>query len=1144
MATIFVDLNAEGINNGTSWEDAYTNLQTAISEAQAGDEVWVAKGIYKPTTGINREISFVLKNGVKMYGGFAGNETNINQRDIIINTTELSGDIGTPGNIENNIYHVVDVSNTTTSSVLDGFSITNGNADSYSSNRDKGGGIYSDNGNAILKNLIIANNKAEDGGGFYSRNSQHQLTNVFFFNNSADDDGGGLYNYSSNLSLNEVTFGGNYSRYRGGGIFNYDSNPEITNSNFLSNSAKEGGGIYNDYGSNSTINRTVFKDNIAESYGGGLYNSEYYYYDNNNPIVANSIFEGNISLDGGGIYNNYSNTKVVNSTFTNNQSRFEAAIKSEVPDENYIPTIINSIIWDNDSFAKNKLTDSSEETNAIINNSIVEEGYEGENIVTVDPSFIDPDRFDFRLANNSPVLNIGNNDAIANYNIDLAGNERIVNNTVDLGAYEGSGGTAPEMPSLLDESVVIYVDKDAKGSDNGKSWTNAYTDLQDAIAAAPFGSKIWVAEGIYKPTSQSDEQAREISFDLKNGVAIYGGFAGNETTLNQRKPEDNLTVLSGDIGTVGDKRDNSYHVVKTSNTTSSTILDGFTIAAGNADEYSNNNDSGGGIYAEQSYAVFANLTIRNNSASDDGGGVYVNDGLNQFINVSFIDNTAYYGGGFYNYGNSILTNTIFNGNMAEGSGGAIYSSSGNLVIDGGTFFSNIAEDGGGALYTSYSTSFNTIDTIFSSNKAGSDGGAIYSYDTNNDSTIVNSIFDGNSSKRGGAIYNYDASAVGVNLTFANNLAESGAAVYSQGSGANPTYVNSIFWSNIATNDLSSTPIINNNADTFVSHSIVEGGYVGEEIIDRNPQFADLESGDLRLKSNSPAIDIGYSDFVAEDTDIIGNIRTINETVDLGAYEYFAEQNLSSDVETIGDSDIPVVEEPVTETPVVEEPVTETPVVEEPVTETPVVEEPVTETPVVEEPVTETPVVEEPVTETPVVEEPVVEESVEPSLQLTEVHRFYQYQKGFHLYTSDVNEINYIKTQSASGSLNYAYEAEKYTVLNDDRDTLTGEAIEGVKPVYRFFNTETGAHLYTMDDNEKNYILDNLPNYAFEDIKYYAFESEPENIETLPVYRMLNNGTGSHLFTVDQNEVNYIQDNLPHFSLEANGGVAFHVFALD
>ena len=696
--------------------------------------------------------------------------------------------------------------------------------------------------------------------------------------------------------------------------------------------------------------------------------------------------------------------------------------------------------------------------------------------------------------------------AIANFNFDLAGKDRVANNTVDLGAYEGSGSTAPEIPSLSDESVTIYVDKDAKGAGNGASWTNAYTDLQDAMAAATFGSKIWVAEGTYKPTSETGDAARSISFNLKNGVAIYGGFAGNETNLNQRKPEDNLTVLSGDIGTVGDKRDNSYHVVKTSQTTSSTILDGFTITDGSADEYSNNNDSGGGIYAEQSYAVFANLTIKNNSASDDGGGVYADGGLNQFINVDFVDNTAYYGGGFYNNSNSILTNAAFSNNTTQGSGGAIFSSSGNLIVDGGTFFNNIAEDAGGAFYTSYSSSFNAIDTIFSSNKAGSDGGAIYSYSTDNDSTIVNSIFDGNSSKQGGAIYNYEASTVGINLTFANNQAESGAAIYSQGSGANPSYVNSIFWSNIATNDLPSTTIINNNADTFVSHSIVEGGYIGEEIIDENPHFADLESSDFRLKSNSPAINIGYSDFVAEDTDIIGNIRIINETVDLGAYEYFAEQDLSGDAETIGNSNISVVEKLVAEEPAIEP-------------------------------------VEEPVVEEPVVK-PLVEEIEEPNLELTEVHRFYQYENGFHFYTADDNESNVVQSQSKAGNLRYNYEGESFAALSSNKDSLTGEVIEDAKEVYRFFNRDTGAHLFTMDVNEKDYIIANLNNYTLEGVAYYAFTEEQEKIETIPVYRMYNSQTYTHLLTVDTNEVNSIQENLPHFKLEGDNGVAFHVLTID
>ncbi len=143
----------------------------------------------------------------------------------------------------------------------------------------------------------------------------------------------------------------------------------------------------------------------------------------------------------------------------------------------------------------------------------------------------------------------------------------------------------------------------------------------------------------------------------------------------------------------------------------------------------------------------------------------------------------------------------------------------------------------------------------------------------------------------------------------------------------------------------------------------------------------------------------------------------------------------------------------------------------------------------------------------------------------------------------MTEIADIQAKSQTGELAYNYEAEKFNVLSSDKDALTGVDIAGAEEVYRFFNTQTGAHLYTMDEVEKQYIEDNLSNYNYEGIKFYAFEDAPQDIETVPVFRMLNGQSGSHLFTTDQTELNYIQDNLSHFSLEGNNGVAFHVIEL-
>lgn len=159
---------------------------------------------------------------------------------------------------------------------------------------------------------------------------------------------------------------------------------------------------------------------------------------------------------------------------------------------------------------------------------------------------------------------------------------------------------------------------------------------------------------------------------------------------------------------------------------------------------------------------------------------------------------------------------------------------------------------------------------------------------------------------------------------------------------------------------------------------------------------------------------------------------------------------------------------------------------------------------------------------------------------TPVYRFFQYEKGFHFYTANEVEWQNIVELSGEGELSYDYENIAYDVLASDRDALTGEKIDEALPVYRFFNTDTGAHLYTMDENEKDFIIDKFDNYIFENEAYYAFAEQSEAVETVPLYRMLNTQTGSHLFTTDANEFNTIKNDLPHFQVEGNEGVTFYV----
>lgn len=259
-------------------------------------------------------------------------------------------------------------------------------------------------------------------------------------------------------------------------------------------------------------------------------------------------------------------------------------------------------------------------------------------------------------------------------------------------------------------AATLYVKADANGANNGSSWTNAYTDLQAALAAAASGDEIWVAAGIYKPTATTD---RNISFSLRNGVAVYGGFAGTESLLAERDTAAHPTILSGDIGTVGDNSDNSYHVFfhAGSNIDASAVLDGFTVTGGNAGRSFTNSAGGGmknGLYATDEFrATLRNLIFSDNSAIW-GGGMYCTGVCapslanivfrNNHAGLSFDTFTLGGGGGLMHVGvgssGPILTNVTFSGNSSDGSGGAIYVAGGQgFIVNNSILWGNAAADG-------------------------------------------------------------------------------------------------------------------------------------------------------------------------------------------------------------------------------------------------------------------------------------------------------------------------------------------------------------------------------------------------------------------------------------------------------------------
>jgi hypothetical protein len=419
----FVNASATGSATGLTWTDAFTNLQEALGIVIPGDEIWVAAGQYKPTTSTNRAVSFALRNGVNVFGGFAGTETALDERDPVAFPSTLNGDIGEIGLASDNSHSVVTANDISTTIILDGFRILNGN----NTNGTQGGGMRVTNalgGEVRVRNCRFIGHQSNNyGGGIYLAAANLLVEGCEFLNNESSN-GGAIHNGNnnggnSNLLLRDCVFKGNMAN-SGACLNNTSPYNEIVVDRCI-------------FTNNSTTNSVIVIDDFLS---GKLMNSA---------IIGNRVsgFSSEV-LRVNTFGNSTSPFDLINCTIAHNRNTSSSPIQAEIIqlEDNHM-VVSNCILFGNTSYAGRQMRNGP-----IVRHTLVEGGYpNGTNIIDTDPLFTAPDPdapanfdatlFDYSLSGTSPAVNSGNNAYVpAESDLDLALVPRIQAGTVDMGCYE------------------------------------------------------------------------------------------------------------------------------------------------------------------------------------------------------------------------------------------------------------------------------------------------------------------------------------------------------------------------------------------------------------------------------------------------------------------------------------------------------------------------------------------------------------------------------------------------------------------------------------------------------------------------------------------------------------------------------------
>lgn len=431
-------------------------------------------------------------------------------------------------------------------------------------------------------------------------------------------------------------------------------------------------------------------------------------------------------------------------------------------------------------------------------------------------------------------------------------------------------------------NAQTYVTVNGAGNENGTSWSNAST-LENAITNASPNAEIWIKEGEYFINSTLICAAQSVS--------IYGGFLGNETSIDQRDWENNITTFNGQ---------NSVKIMRFNSNNG--VIDGINFingyVTGSVEE---NNDGGGALRLASSNQIVRNCTFSNNTSTAErgAGAIFIWFGSGQLVeNCVFNNNTHTYseisnGGGAIHVWNTNVTikNCQFNNNSSTSAGGAIYTWGNNLTIEKCIFEDNTSQNSGGAIHNN-NNDFKVFNSVFKTNTSISNGGAINNNDT---SHIVNCLFQENTTGNlGGAISNNEELYL-TNSTFVSN--NNTAIIYHTNNNDITHIFNSIFYNNTAADsklkDVDAYTSNQDNSDKDFRYNIFEETTFGtNNLVGVDPLFLDFDTENFSLENNSPAHDFGdnslYSQISAttpeNSVDLANNPRLFGDNIDLGVYE--------------------------------------------------------------------------------------------------------------------------------------------------------------------------------------------------------------------------------------------------------------------